>query len=172
MISGVIAPIPASNSDGSLETQKWTLSYSCTICTIGEVDTLTPLIGCSSAHPFCSHAHTALLKRHVLAYRLATRDHCHQLYTLAARGSKCNLRSCVISRASASARAERARPRDLEDHRRGRSIRRAAILAGPHLARRPVTRCEAAPPPTGTARRRRRAGDDAMRCGLLATGDC
>ena len=41
--------------------------------------------------PFCSHTPTALLKRHVLAYRLASRDHCHHLHNLAARGSSAQM---------------------------------------------------------------------------------
>ena len=31
-------------SDGSRQTQKWTLSYSCTICTIGEAETPRTLV--------------------------------------------------------------------------------------------------------------------------------
>jgi hypothetical protein len=50
--------------------------------------------------------------------------------------------------------AERARSRDLVDHRRGRSGRRAAMAGGRRRARRPPARAAAAPPPRGTGHRR------------------
>ena len=41
--------------------------------------------------PFCSHVSTASLTRCVIAYHLVSRDHCHQLHNLAARGSSAQM---------------------------------------------------------------------------------
>ena len=71
---------------GPPETQKWTLSYTCTICTIGEVDmpcTLTPLRRRPSAIPLAG----------ILA-QLCRRD----VYPLSAQRRACIAISCIVVR--------------------------------------------------------------------------
>ena len=71
---------------GPPETQKWTLSYTCTICTIGEVDmpcTLTPLRRRPSAIPLAG----------ILA-QLCRRD----VYPLSAQRRACIAINCIVVR--------------------------------------------------------------------------